>query len=114
MAALAAIVAVMILAGMQYAQPIYFALIVYFSAICYISQYLVCRTLAKNPKKFPQTFMLVEFGKLFLHIFVLALYILAHRGAPADAKAFLVCFAVLFAIYLAFGTWQMHRIARKN
>ena len=72
MACLTAIVAVLVLIKVKYVLPIDFALVIYFSAIAYISQHIICRTLAKNPKKFPQSFMLVEFGKLFLHIIVLA------------------------------------------
>ena len=114
MACLAGIAAILVLVGMKYVLPIDFALIVYFSAISYISQYIICRTLAKNPKKFPQAFMLVEFAKLFLHIFVLAGHIIVYHDNAVSAKAFLVCFAILFLIYLVFGTVEMYRIARKN
>lgn len=113
MAAVTAITAVLVLAGVKYVIPIDFCTIVYFSAICFISQYIVCRTLAKNPKKFPQAFMLVEFGKILLHIVVLAGYIWAHQGSPADARAFLVFFAAMFMIYLVFGTLEMHRLTKQ-
>lgn len=114
MACIAAITAVLVLAKFKYILPINFVVIVYFSAICFIAQYLLFRTLAKNPKRFPQVFMLVEFAKLFLHIIVLAGYIYAHRTEPFVVKSFLVYFAALFVIYLIFGTWKMYRIARKQ
>ena len=114
MACLTAVVAVLVLLKVKYVLPIDFALVVYFSAIAYISQHIICRTLAKNPKKFPQSFMLVEFGKLFLHIVVLAasIYFYSSRHDGLSAKSFLVCFAVLFLVYLVFGTWEMYRIAK--
>lgn len=114
MAVVSAITAILVLAKFKYILPIDFVVIVYFSAICFIAQYLLFRTLAKNPKRFLQVFMLVEFAKLFLHIIVLAGYLYAHHSEPPVAKAFLVFFAAMFLIYLVFGTLEMHLIARKK
>ena len=116
MACLTAIVAVLVLLKVECVLLIDFAMVVYFSVIAFISQYIIYRTLAKNPKKFPQAFMLVEFGKLFLHIIVLAAsvyyYSSCHDGL--SARKFLGCFAVLFIVYLVFGTWEMYRIAKQK
>ena len=114
MAVVSAITAILVLAKFKYILPIDFVVIVYFSAICFIAQYLLFRTLAKNPKRFPQVFMLVEFAKLFLHIIVLAGFLYAHRSEHPVAMAFLVFFVAMFLIYLVFGTLEMHLIARKK
>lgn len=114
MACIMGITAVLLLFGVAFVYPIFLCVVVYFSAVCYISQHIMNRTLAKKPNKFPQAFMLVEFGKIFLHIVVLAGYVYAHNGDPASAKAFLVFFAAMFLIYLVFGTLELHRLARTN
>ncbi len=114
MACIMGITAALLLFKVPFVYSIFLCVVVYFSAVCYISQHIMSRTLAKKPNKFPQAFMLVEFGKIFLHIVVLAGFVYAHKNDPSSAKAFLVFFAAMFLIYLVFGTLELHRLASAN
>lgn len=108
-----AVTTVLTLLKVQLVVPIDYCTVVYFGAVTFLAFYLVCKTLLTNPKRFTQTFMLVTFVKLFLHIGVLAGYLYFHRTEPLLAKNFLIFFAAMFVIYLIFETVEMARLVRQ-
>ena len=108
-----AITAVMTLLKVQLVIPIDYCTIVYFGAVTFLAFHIVCKTLITKPKHFTQTFMLVTFVKLFLHIGVLAGYLYFHRSQVLMARNFLIFFAAMFVIYLVFETVEMARLVRQ-
>ena len=76
-------------------------LALYFGVVAGVQHFLVTRAMYRSPKTFVQIFLATVVGMLFLHIVVLAAYLLTH---PAHARLFTVAFLVGYVVSLVFET----------
>lgn len=78
----------------------------YFGIICGVQHWLVTRAMNRSLRTFVQVFLGSVVGVLFVHIAVLAIYILTH---PNHAKLFTLAFCIGYAISLVFETIALVR-----
>lgn len=76
-------------------------LALYFCVVTGLQHWLVVRSMEKSPRRFVQVFLALTVATLFLHLAVLALYLVSHA---AHARLFSIAFMVGFAAYLIFET----------
>ena len=76
-------------------------LALYFGVVSGVQHFLVSHAMYRSPKTFVQIFLATVVGMLFLHIVVLAAYLLTH---PAHARLFTVAFLVGYVVSLVFET----------
>lgn len=76
-------------------------LALYFGVVSGVQHFLVSHAMCRSPKTFVQIFLATVVGMLFLHIVVLAAYLLTH---PAHARLFTVAFLVGYVVSLVFET----------
>ncbi len=92
-------------AVMWLAKPYYLAvmplLALYFGIICGLQHWIVTRAMYKSPRTFVQVFLASVIGVLFIHIVVLAIYVLNNTQ---QARLFTIAFCVGYAISLVFET----------
>ncbi len=73
----------------------------YFCLVTGVQHWIVVRSMEKSPRRFVQVFLAVTVATLFLHLAVLAFYLLSHID---QARPFSILFMVGFAAYLVFET----------
>ena len=76
-------------------------LALYFGVVAGVQHFLVTRAMYRSPKTFVQIFLATVVGMLFLHIVVLAAYLLTHL---THAHLFTVAFLVGYVVSLVFET----------
>ena len=76
-------------------------LALYLGIVTGIQHLFVTRAMYRSPKTFVQIFLATVVGMLFLHIIVLAAYLLTH---PTHAHLFTVAFLVGYVVSLVFET----------
>ena len=86
--------------------PVMTVLALYFAVICVIQHLLVTRAMNRSPRTFVQVFLGSVVGVLFIHIVVLAVYLLTH---PSHAKLFTIAFSIGYAVSLVFETVALVR-----
>ena len=73
----------------------------YFGVVCLVQHWIVTRAMNRSPKTFIQVFLATVIGVLFLHLAVLAIYLLTHLS---HAHRFTLAFCIGYAVSLAFET----------
>ena len=89
-------------------------LVLYFTVLTAVQHSIVVRAMQRSPKTFVQIFLGTTIGALFLHLIVIAVYVLSYFETW---RPFLLTFAVCFVVYLAFETVALVRYidrAKKN
>lgn len=81
-------------------------LALYFGVVCGVQHWLVTRAMNRSPKTFVQVFLASVIGVLFIHIVVLAVYLLSH---PSHAHLFTLAFCIGYAVSLVFETIALVR-----
>ena len=81
--------------------PVMPLLALYFGVICGLQHWLVTRAMYRSPKIFIQMFPGSVIGVLFIHIVVLAAYLMTHT---AHAHRFTLAFCIGYAVSLVFET----------
>lgn len=76
-------------------------LALYFGVVTGVQHFLVVRSLYKSPRTFVKTFMASTIGVLFIHLAVLAIYLLNN---PQNGKPFLLAFCIGYVVCLVFET----------
>ena len=76
-------------------------LALYFGLLTGAQHFLVTKSMNRSPKTFVQVFLGSVVAVLFIHIVVLAAYILTH---PAHAHLFTLAFCIGYVVYLVFET----------
>lgn len=76
-------------------------LALYFGVVTGVQHLLVVRSLYKSPRTFVKTFMASTIGVLFIHLAILAIYLLTN---PQNGKPFLMAFCIGYVVCLAFET----------
>ena len=86
-------------------------LALYFGVICGVQHWLVTRAMYRSPKAFIQIFLGSVIGVLFLHIVILASYLLTH---PSHAHLFTLAFCIGYAVSLVFETVALVRFVNRE
>ena len=86
-------------------------LALYFGVLTGAQHFLVTKSMNRSPKTFVQVFLGSVVAVLFIHIVVLAAYILTH---PAHAHLFTLAFCIGYAVFLVFETVALVLFVRKE
>ena len=86
-------------------------LALYFGVVCGLQHWLVTRAMYRSPKAFIQIFLGSVIGVLFLHIVILAFYLLTH---PSHAHLFTLAFCIGYAVSLVFETVALVRFVNRE
>lgn len=81
-------------------------LVLYFSVLTLIQHFLIVRGMSRSPKTFVQIFLGTTIGALFIHLIVIAAYVLSYFETW---RPFLLAFAICFVVYLVFETVSLVR-----
>lgn len=73
----------------------------WFAALTGIQHFFVVRSLYRSARRFVQIFLAVTVASLFLHLTILAAWLLTHTS---QVRNFTIAFAIGFALYLVFET----------
>lgn len=95
----------------QHYLPVMPLLALYFGVVCGIQHWLVTRAMYRSPKTFIQVFLGSVVGVLFLHIVVLAAYLLTHTS---QAHLFTLAFCIGYAVSLVFETVALVRFVNRE
>lgn len=97
--------AVMWLAPQQFifAMPL---LVLYFAVLTLVQHTIVTKAMHRSPKTFVQLFLGSTVGVLFLHLIVLAAFLLTN---PSQGRRFLIAFCIGYVVYLVFETVALVR-----
>lgn len=97
--------AVMWLAPQQFiiAMPL---LVLYFAVLTLVQHTIVTKAMHRSPKTFVQLFLGSTVGVLFIHLIVLAAFLLTN---PSQGRRFLIAFCIGYVVYLVFETVALVR-----
>lgn len=105
-----ATVSVMALCNL-YFSPIYYPVTIYFLISVVLMYYVFHNIMQKNPKRFSSMFLLISFGKMFLDIVVLFLFVCYSH---ADLKMLLAYFVVMYLIYTVFVVVSLVKMIKNS
>ena len=102
--------AVMWLAPQQFiiAMPL---LVLYFAVLTLVQHTIVTKAMHRSPKTFVQLFLGSTVGVLFIHLIVLAAFLLTN---PSQGRRFLIAFCIGYVVYLVFETVALVRYVEKK
>ncbi len=86
-------------------------LVLYFAVLTLVQHLLVVRGMSRSPKTFVQIFLGTTIGVLFIHLIVLATFLIT---TPEQGKRFLIAFCVGYVVYLVFETISLVRFVDKE
>lgn len=116
--ALIILTAVLILASfctLWFGQDIFLTVLpflpLYFAVITGLQHYAINKSFYKDPRTFVKNFMGLTVGSLFLHLVLLCIWAFTHIPT---AKAFILCFAICYVVYLAFETIALALLIRNK
>lgn len=81
-------------------------LVLYFAILTLVQHTIVVKAMQRSPKTFVQLFLGTTVGVLFIHLIVLASFLLT---TPAQGRRFLIAFCIGYAVYLVFETVALVR-----
>lgn len=81
-------------------------LVLYFAILTLVQHTIVVKAMQRSPKTFVQLFLGTTVGVLFIHLIVLALFLLT---TPAQGRRFLIAFCIGYVVYLVFETVALVR-----
>ena len=76
-------------------------LVLYFAVLTLVQHFLVVRGMSRSPKTFVQIFLGTTIGVLFIHLIVLAAFLITN---PGQGHRFLIAFCIGYVVYLVFET----------
>jgi hypothetical protein len=79
--------------------PVYLYLIAFMYAINFLLFAKLSQAIQKKPSRFINAFMLLNFGKLFLYIILVAIYMFLYRNDAISFTITFVIYYILFTIY---------------
>jgi len=82
-------------------------LAVYFCIVTGLQHLLVTKALMRSPKTFVQIFLGTTVGVLFIHLVVLASFLLTHAS---QGRRFLIAFCIGYVVYLVFETTALVKL----
>ena len=83
----------------------------YFGIVTGLQHWLVTKAMFRSPKAFVQQFLGTTVGVLFLHLAVMAIYLLTH---PGNAKIFTIAFLIDFVVSWVFETLAIVMFIKKE
>lgn len=81
-------------------------LVLYFAILTLVQHTIVVKAMQRSPKTFVQLFLGTTVGVLFIHLIVLASFLLT---TPAQGRRFLIAFCIGYVVYLVFETVALVR-----
>lgn len=90
---------------------VYPFIVLYFFIITAVEQYIFIKQSEKDSRKFVKITMLTSAVKFLIHLAVLLAYSLSFRQ---NAKEFILCFAVIYLIYLIYDTAGKMRLSKRK
>ena len=81
-------------------------LVLYFAILTLVQHTIVVKAMQRSPKTFVQLFLGTTVGVLFIHLIVLAAFLLT---TPAQGRRFLIAFCIGYVVYLVFETVALVR-----
>ena len=87
--------------------PVYLYLIAFMYAVNFLLFAKLSRSIQNKPNRFINAFMLLNFGKLFLYIILIAIYIFLYRN---DAVSFTITFVVYYALFTIYEVTAILKI----
>lgn len=81
-------------------------LVLYFAILTLVQHTIVVNAMQRSPKTFVQLFLGTTVGVLFIHLIVLASFLLT---TPAQGRRFLIAFCIGYVVYLVFETVALVR-----
>ncbi len=82
-----------------YITPVYLYLLAFIYSVHFLLFGRLTKAMEDKPNRFINTYMLLNFGKLFLFIIVIATYAYMHRG---DVISFAVTFLIYYVLFTAY------------
>ena len=76
-------------------------LVLYFAVLALVQHILVVRGMSRSPKTFVQIFLGTTIEVLFIHLIVLASFLITN---PGQGRRFLIAFCIGYVVYLVFET----------
>ncbi len=86
-------------------------LVLYFAVLTLVQHYLVVRGMSRSPKTFVQIFLGTTIGVLFIHLIVLATFLITN---PGQGRRFLIAFCIGYVVYLVFETVALVRFVDRE
>lgn len=86
-------------------------LVLYFAVLTLVQHLLVVRGMSRSPKTFVQIFLGTTIGVLFVHLIVLAAFLISN---PGQGRRFLIAFCIGYAVYLAFETVSLVKYVERE
>ena len=81
-------------------------LVLYFAILTLVQHTIVVKAMQRSPKTFVQLFLGTTVGVLFIHLIVLAAFLLTN---PGQGRRFLIAFCIGYVVYLVFETVALVR-----
>lgn len=81
-------------------------LVLYFAILTLVQHTIVVKAMQRSPKTFVQLFLGTTVGVLFIHLIVLASFLLT---TPAQGRRFLIAFCIGYVVYLVLETVALVR-----
>ena len=81
-------------------------LVLYFAILTLVQHTIVVKAMQRSPKTFVQLFLGTTVGVLFIHLIVLASFLLT---TPAQGRRFLIAVCIGYVVYLVFETVALVR-----
>ena len=91
--------------------PVYLYLIAFIYAVNFLLLGKLSRDIQDKPNRFINTYMLLNFGKLFLFIIVIGVYAYLHRS---DAVIFAVTFMIYYIFFAFFEITALLKMNKKD
>ena len=86
-------------------------LALYFGVVNGVQHFIVTRSMYRSPKTFVQIFLGSVIAVLFIHITLIAVYVLSH---PSHAHLFSLAFCIGYAVSLVFETVALVRFVNNE
>lgn len=86
-------------------------LVLYFAVLTLVQHFLVVRGMSRSPKTFVQIFLGTTIGVLFIHLIVLASFLIT---TPEQGRRFLIAFCICYVVYLVFETVSLVKFVNRE
>ena len=89
--------------------PVYLYLIAFMYAVNFLLFAKLSQAVQNKPNRFINAFMLLNFGKLFLYIAIIAIYVFLYKS---DAIPFTITFVVYYILFTAYEITALLKIKK--
>lgn len=89
--------------------PVYLYLIAFMYAVNFLLFAKLSQAIQNKPNRFINAYMLMNFGKLFLYIAIIAIYVFMYRN---DAIPFTITFFVYYVLFTAYEIISLLKVKK--